>query len=203
MSFLQQVMYWLEDMVIKLTTKKEMLDEVMRNTNELREQKRIQREEQIKLLETQRLEQEARERAEVESILEKVVDIQALNYTQYEYNEVKRNAAFFRNLISRVFEKDEQGLTFVFCEFDKSSKREIQGYLLVTNKRVLFLTKSLSFMDKFCYQTIINVTWFKDSAVEKGLYIQYGKKRLEFDEIYDFQQLKRVGDLILKLSSNY
>lgn len=42
---------------------------------------------------------------------------------------------------------------------------------------------------------------------DEGLYFQmdiihqYGLSRLEFDEIFDKEQMKRVGDLILRLSS--
>ena len=112
------------------------------------------------------------------------------NYSQYEYNEIKRNKPFFQSLVQRVFEPNEKALTFIFCEFDKSSKKEIKGYLIPTNNRVIFITKNLNFLDKFRYQTIINVNWFKDGILERGLHIQYGKRKLEFDEMYDQEQMK-------------
>jgi hypothetical protein len=164
------------------------------------EQKRIQ---DARIAEQRRIQEENRKREEeaVLSILSKVVDVKGMSYTKYEFNEVKKNKHFFESLVARVFEDGERGLTFLHCEFDKSKKREIRGYLVVTNKRVLFLTKNLNFMDKFRYQTIINVSWFKDGFVERGLYIQYGKRKLEFDEIFDAEQMKRVGNLILNLST--
>lgn len=174
--------------------KKEAKKAQQEELRKIQEQKRIEQE-QLKI------EQEEKERQEIESILKLVVDTQNMSYTNYEFNEVKKNKHFFTNLISRVFEENEQGLTFIYCEYDKSSKTEIKGYLVVTSKRVLFLTKDLNYMDKFRYQTIINVNWFNDGLIEKGLKIQYGKRRLEFDEMYDFEQLKRVGNLILNLSS--
>lgn len=129
------------------------------------------------------------------------MDNSSLGYSQYEYNEIKRNKAFFHSLTQRVFEPNEKALTFTFCEFDKSSKKEIKGYLIPTNKRVLFLTKNLTFVGKFRYQTIINVNWFKDGILERGLHIQYGKRRLEFDEMFDQEQMKKVGNTILNHST--
>ncbi|WP_045516367.1 PH domain-containing protein [Neobacillus niacini] len=88
-----------------------------------------------------------------------------------------------------------RSLTFIFCEFDKSSKKKVKGYLIPTNKRVLFLRKNLNFIDKFRYQTIINVNWFKDGLLERGLRIQYGKRKLEFDEMFNQEQMKKVVTL--------
>jgi hypothetical protein len=169
-------------------------------TARLAEQKRIQ---DARIAEQRRIQEEKRKREEeaVLTVLSNVVDIKGMSYTQYEFNEVKRNKYFFESLLERVFDDGERGLTFLHCEFDKTKKKEIRGYLVVTNKRVLFLTKDLNFMDKFRYQTIINVSWFKDGFIERGLYIQYGKRKLEFDEIYDAEQMKRVGNLILNLSA--
>ena len=81
-----------------------------------------------------------------------------------------------------------------------TKKKEIKGYLISTNKRVLFVDKNQSMIQKFRYQTIRDVTWFKDGRVEKGLYIQYGTKKLEFDEMFDFKQMERVAKIILKKS---
>ncbi|NQD65791.1 hypothetical protein HP456_07635 [Bacillus haikouensis] len=123
------------------------------------------------------------------------------SYTTYEFNEIKKNKAFFQSLLTNVFEPNEKALTFIHCEYDKTKKQEIKGYLIPTNKRMLFLNKNLTFMDKFRYQTVINVNWFKDGLFEKGLKIQYGKRRLEFDEIFDQDQMQRVGDIILNKSN--
>jgi hypothetical protein len=140
------------------------------------------------------------ERRELENLLSKVM-ANSKNCSQYELNEVKRNKQFFQNPVQRVFELNENALTFIFCEFDKSSKREIKGYLIPTNKRVLFVTKSFTFMDKFRYQTIINVNCFKDGLLERGLRAQYGKRRLEFDEMFYQEQMKKVGNIILNNST--
>lgn len=147
--------------------------------------------------EQQRKEKEDRERKEVEALVSKVMEHGVKGASQYEYNEIKNNRQVFTNLMQRVFEPNEKVLSFIFCEFDKSSKKEIKGYLIPTNKRVLFVTKDLTFMDKFRYQTVINVNWFKDGLLERGLRIQYGKRKLEFDEMFDQEQMKRVGDTIL------
>ncbi|PLR75958.1 hypothetical protein CU633_17975 [Bacillus sp. V3-13] len=152
--------------------------------------------------EAQRRQQEERERREVEALISKVLDNSGQGYSLYEYNEIKKNKPFFLSLVQRVFEPNEKALTFIFCEFDKSSKKEIKGYLIPTNKRVLFLTKDLNHMDKFRYQTVINVNWFKDGILERGLKIQYGKRKLEFDEIYDQDQMQKVGNTILNRSTN-
>jgi hypothetical protein len=149
----------------------------------------------------QREQREAQERAEIEALLASFVDVPTMNYTQYEWNELRRNKRFFEAVSSRVFEPGERGLTFLYCEFDKSSRKEFRGYLIVTNKRVYFLRTDLQFVEKFRYQTIHDVRWFADGFVERGLRIQYGTRKLEFDEIYDNEQMLRVGNLILKLSS--
>lgn len=219
MGLYRSVCYKVEDVFVKLISKKLDSEQVTQKVESYRklnvEAKALKKEENVKKVEALkkkqaeqkaenekiRKEKEAKEKQEVLSILDQVVDTENLEFTQYEFNEVKRNKQFFNSLIDRVFEPKEQGLTFLYCEFDKSSKREIKGYLVVTNKRVLFLTKDLNHMEKFRYQTIINVSWFKDGLLERGLYIQYGKKKLEFDEIFDMEQMKRVGDLILNLSS--
>lgn len=220
MGIYQTVCHKIEDVFVKVLTRKHDSEQVKIKVESYRKQKdeeKIQKkavrqakdEEQQKQLEKKRAEQErihkeneAREKQEIENILSPIVDPEEMTYTSYEYQEVKRNKAFFNELPKRVFEPNEKGLTFLFCEFDKSSKKEIKGYLIVTNKRVLFLTKDFTFMDKYRYQTIINVNWFKDGLLERGIYIQYGKRRLEFDEIYDSEQLKRVGNLILNLATN-
>ncbi|WP_079504819.1 hypothetical protein [Mesobacillus jeotgali] len=152
--------------------------------------------------ERQRKEKEELQRREVEALLSKVLENGVNCASQYEVNEIKNNEQFFLNLVQRVFDTNEKALTFIFCEFDKSSKKEIKGYLIPTNKRVLFVTKNLTFMDKFRYQTIINVNWFKDGFLERGLRIQYGKRKLEFDEMFDQQQMERVGNTILNKATS-
>lgn len=220
MGIYQKICYTVENVFVKLLTKnqdpaivqvkvsdfrthKETLvaQKKAERTEKQEEQNRIRAERRAQE-EKLKQEQEERERQAVLSLLSGVVDPAHMNYTPYEYREVKQNKAFFSALIQQVLEKGEKGLTFLHCEFDKSKHREIRGYLIVTTKRVLFLTKDLSFMEKYRYQTIINVNWFKDGFAERGLYIQYGKKRLEFDEIYDREQMNRVGNLILHLASN-
>ncbi|MBD1382337.1 PH domain-containing protein [Metabacillus arenae] len=210
--------YNVEDIFVKLITKKQDHEQVTQKVENYRKQKEdekarkkkenlekmeaLKKKEVEKRLENERIkrENEAKEKQEVLTLLSKVVDIDNMNYTTYEFDEVRRNKEFFKALDERVFEKNEIGLTFLFCEFNKLSKKEIKGYIVVTNKRILFLTKDLDHMEKFRYQTIINVSWFKDGILEKGLHIQYGKKKLKFDEIFDLDQLKRVGDQILHLS---
>ncbi|WP_041865689.1 hypothetical protein [Solibacillus silvestris] len=56
-------------------------------------------------------------------------------------------------------------------------------------------------MEKFRYQTIINVNSYKDGIFERELRIQYGKRKLEFDEIFDQEQMKKVGNTILNQST--
>jgi len=219
MGVYRSICYKVEDAFVKLITKKEEPEQVKEKVEKYRIEKeagktrkkketaekmeKLKKEQAEKRAENERIrqEKEANEKQEVLTLLAKVVDIDNMSYTQYEFNEVKRNKQFFNALYERVFESNEKGLTFLFCEYDKSSKKEIKGYLIVTNKRVLFLTRDFNHMEKFRYQTIINVNWFKDGLLERGLRIQYGKRKLEFDEIFDVDQIKRVGDLILNLSS--
>lgn len=169
-----------------------------------KERKRAEQTEQNKqryeAQEKQRKEKEERQRREVEALVSQVLENNVKGATQYEMNEIKNNQQFFLNLVQRVFDPNEKALTFIFCEFDKSSKKEIKGYLIPTNKRVLFVTKNLTFMDKFRYQTVIN--WFKDGFLERGLKIQYGKRKLEFDEMFDQKQMERVGNTILNKATS-
>ncbi|MEK4533065.1 PH domain-containing protein [Solibacillus sp. FSL W7-1472] len=147
-----------------------------------------------------RLAQKEQEKQEIETLISTFLE-NSKEYSQYEFNEVKKNKTFFQLLPQRVLEQNEKALTFIFCEYDKSSKKEIKGYLIPTNKRVLFLTKDLNHMEKFRYQTIINVNSYKDGIFERELRIQYGKRKLEFDEIFDQEQMKKVGNTILNQST--
>jgi hypothetical protein len=160
----------------------------------IREQKKVEQE-------IQRREQEALEKREIELVISKMIDNHGRMYSQYEYDEIKRNKAFFQSFTQRVLKPNEKAQSFIFCEFDRSSKQEIKGYLIPTNYRVLFVDKSLTHVEKFRYETIINVNWFKDGVVERGLHIQYGRKKLEFDEMFDVNQLKKVGNIILNNST--
>jgi len=147
-----------------------------------------------------RLAQKEQEKQEIETLISTFLE-NSKEYSQYEFNEVKKNKTFFQLLPQRVLEQNEKALTFIFCEYDKSSKKEIKGYLIPTNKRVLFLTKDLNHMEKFRYQTIINVNSYKDGIFERELRIQYGKRKLEFDEIFDQEQMQKVGNTILNQST--
>lgn len=218
MGIYRKVCYKVEDLFVKMLTKKQEAALVKEKVSQYRlEKERIglqkklvrdqkaaeQRQAQSQRRqekEAQKRAQEELERKEMEALISKVME-NSRNYSQYEYNEIKRNKPFFQSLVQRVFEPNEKALTFIFCEFDKSSKKEIKGYLIPTNKRILFITKDLNFMDKFRYQTIINVNWFKDGILERGLRIQYGKRKLEFDEMFDQEQMKKVGNTILNNST--
>ncbi len=208
MNLFLQLLDQLDALYVKLTAKnlteaeiqsKLEARKISRKENFARKKAEYERKKQ----EHERIAQERKEqeKQEVLAILNDFVAIDQLNYTQYEYNEIRRNRNFFRSVEQRVFEPGEQGLSFIYCEFDKSSKREFYGYLFVTNKRVFFIDKRLSNYHKFNYRTILNVTWFHDGLLEKGLHIQYGTRRLEFDEMFDKEQMMRVGNLILRMSS--
>jgi hypothetical protein len=217
MGVYQKLCYKVEDFFVKTLTKNQ--DETIirekvtsyRTKNEDRllqlkeekkknadEQKRIRIQQQQERERVNR-EKEAAEKREIENLISQVMDNHS--YTSYEFNEIKRNKVFFTSLLTNVFEPNEKALSFIYCEYDKTKKKEIKGYLIPTNKRILFLNNNLTFMDKFRYQTVINVNWFKDGLLEKGLKIQYGKRKLEFDEIFDQDQMQRVGDIILNKSN--
>ncbi|WP_416728724.1 hypothetical protein [Fictibacillus sp. JL2B1089] len=201
MGIYQRICYKTEDLFVKLLTKnqdnvlvKEKVQTYRSSKEAVKEQKRMKRKHAAEERQQQLEAQKAKEKQEVENLLKSIV---IDSYTTYEFNEVRNNKAFFQSLIRNVFEPDERGLTFLFCEFDKSSKKEIKGYLIATNKRVWFVNKSFSFQQKFRYQTIRDIKWFNDGMLEKGLYMQYGVKRLEFDEIFDKEQMIRVANKIL------
>ncbi|MET3696664.1 PH (Pleckstrin Homology) domain-containing protein [Bacillus oleivorans] len=218
MGIYKTLCYKVEDLMVKLITKKEdplivkekvtkyrFEKEQLSHQRKMERNKKLEEQRQLKQQqreqqERKRIEKEELERKEIESLVSKLMRNTSQSYNSYEFNEIKRNKHFFQSLYERVLEPNEKLETFIFCEYDKSSKKEIKGYLLPTNKRVLFLTKNLNFMDKFRYQTIINVNWFKDGLLERGLRIQYGKRKLEFDEMYDHEQLMKVGNIILNNS---
>ena len=200
MSLFYVIWYKIEDLFIKLFANKENYDEIMSKVEQNRAEKariRLQRKQEKERLKREREEQEKRE---IEAILSMLMENQGQGCTAYEYNEIKRNKAFFQTLIQRVFEPNEKALAFIFCEYDKSSKKEVFGYLIPTNKRIIFINKRFTFMEKLRYQTVINVNWFADGLLERGLKIQYGRRRLEFDEMFDQNQMIRVGNSILRMS---
>ncbi|MGP4079995.1 PH domain-containing protein [Pseudalkalibacillus sp. R45] len=212
MGIYQKVCYKVEDVFVNILTKKEdpklVREKVTSYRTEKEKKKAIKKAELEEKRAHYKKEQELKEeqeKQEVLAILSKVVDINQLEYSQYEYQEVKRNKAYFESVLQNIFEKDEYGFTFLACEFDKSSKKETKGYLFATNKRVWFVGNKYNsdFQQKFRYQTIKNVQWFKDGLLERGLKMQYGVKKLEFDEIFDFEQMKRFGDLVLNEAAKY
>lgn len=221
MGVYRTICYKVEDVFVGLLTKGKEHEEVKEKVNAFRRMKEAEQskkketraqkaaENQRKMKEEKeirvrkeaeanrvRQEKEEQEKTEIENLIWKVVTMTP--YSSYEFNEVKRNKTFIEKVVSNVFEPDEYGTCFLRCEFDKSSKREIKGALFATNKRVWFVSDDLSHVEKFRYQTIRDVQWFKDGMLERGLYIQYGTKKLEFDEIFDANQMKRFGDLILR-----
>ncbi|CEG31058.1 PH domain-containing protein [Peribacillus simplex] len=207
MGIYQKICYTVEDIFVKILSRKQNSVEVKQKVVTYRsskEESKLQKkhEQQERNKENQRIAAEKleKEKQEVLAILSDVVDVDKLNYTKYEFQEVKRNKQYFKSLIETVFEPGEKGLTFIQCEFDKTKKQEIKGYLIATSKRVLFLDLGLRNLQKFRYQTIRDINWFKDGTFEKGLYIQYGVKRLEFDEIFDTEQMKRVGNVIKQIA---
>lgn len=220
MGIYQIISYKVEDLFVKMLSKnqdplviKEKVNNYRIEKEQVRQQRKIESNKRIavkkQIQEQKREEQESKrrkqaeqERKDIELLISRVMDNDGGGYSQYEYNEIKKNRQFFLSLAQQVFEPNEKALTFIFCEFDKSRKNEIKGYLIPTNKRVLFLTKDLNFLDKFRYQTVINVNWFKDGFLERGLNIQYGKRKLKFDEMFDQEQMKKVGNTILNKSIN-
>ncbi|OBW57043.1 hypothetical protein A9986_09870 [Solibacillus silvestris] len=218
MSIYRTMCYKVEDVIVKVLSKKLDQATVKEKVNSYRieqgnllTQKKTdkakklaeQNSERIKKREAlleKRLAQKEQEKQEIETLISTFLE-NSKEYSQYEFNEVKKNKTFFQLLPQRVLEQNEKALTFIFCEYDKSSKKEIKGYLIPTNKRVLFLTKDLNHMEKFRYQTIINVNSYKDGIFERELRIQYGKRKLEFDEIFDQEQMKKVGNTILNQST--
>jgi Bacterial PH domain len=218
MGIYRTINYKVEDLIIKMLSKKQdpklIKQKVDRYRGEKEEIRRQRKEEEDRKQEeqkqnqakkrveqeNQRREQEAREKREVEALISVLMNT-SNGYSQYEFNEINRNKMFFKSFVQDVLEANEKVQSFIYCEFDKSSKQEIKGYLIPTNKRVLFINKNFTFIRKFRYQTIINLNWFKDGMVEKGIKIQYGKKKLEFDEMFDTPQMKRVGNDILTIST--
>ena len=214
MGIYQTMCYKVEDVIVKVLAKKldqaavkEKVSSYRIEQGNLLTQKKAEKakklaeknSERIKKREAlleKRIALKEQETQEIETLMSTFLE-NSKEYSQYEFNEVKRNKTFFQLLPQRVLEQNEKALTFILCEYDKSSKKEIKGYLIPTNKRVLFLTKDLDHMEKFRYQTIINVNSYKDGIFERELRIQYGKKKLEFDEIFDQQQMQKVGNIIL------
>ncbi|MGE7781551.1 PH domain-containing protein [Peribacillus sp. NPDC097264] len=203
MGVYQKLCFLVEDVMVKglsrrldQTEVKEKVETYRNNKAEKKDKKKKQRKTELDAIQLNALERDEQEKQRVLTILSRVVDVRNLDYTSYEFKVVKRNESFFLDLANNIYEPGEQGLTFVQCEYDKSKKQEMKGYLVVTNKRVLFIDNGQVNIQRFRYKTIKDISWFKDGVLERGIFIQYGVKRLEFDEIYDANQLKRVGNLI-------
>ena len=203
MGVYQKFCYLVEDVMVKglsrrldQTEVKEKVETYRNNKAEKKDKNKKERKTELDAIQLNALERAEQEKQRVLKVLSRVVDVRNLDYTSYEFKAVKRNESFFLDLANNIYEPGEQGLTFVQCEYDKSKKQEMKGYLVVTNKRVLFIDNGQVNIQKFRYKTIKDISWFKDGVLERGIFIQYGVKRLEFDEIYDANQLKRVGNLI-------
>ena len=203
MGVYQKFCYLVEDVMVKglsrkldKTEVKEKVETYRVNKAEKKLKKKIERQMESDTIQLEAMERDEKEKQRVLTILSRVVDVGNLDYTSYEFNLVKSNESFFLDVANNIFQPGEQGMSFVQCEFDKSKKQEIKGYLMVTNKRVLFIDNGQVDIKRFRYKTVKDISWFKDGMLERGLFIQYGVKRLEFDEIYDVNQLKRVGNLI-------
>lgn len=203
MGVYQKLCFLVEDVMVKglsrrldQTEVKEKVETYRNNKAEKKDKKKKERKTELDAIQLNALERDEQEKQRVLTVLSRVVDVRNLDYTSYEFKVVKRNESFFLDLANNIYEPGEQGLTFVQCEYDKSKKQEMKGYLVVTNKRVLFIDNGQVNIQRFRYKTIKDISWFKDGVLERGIFIQYGVKRLEFDEIYDANQLKRVGNLI-------
>ncbi|MBM7554442.1 PH domain-containing protein [Thalassobacillus pellis] len=201
--------YKVEDVFVGLFSKKQDPEEVKQKVKEYRDQKEAIKQKKKEAAQKQAEEakrqkelKKEQEHQEVLALLSKVLDLNNTNYTEYEYREVKTNKHFFQQLVQTIYEPEEQGLTFLHCEFDKTRNKEIKGYLIATNKRVWFVSKSLQFQQKFRYQTIKDLRYHRDGILEKELKIQYGTKKLEFDEIYEPKQLQKLVNIIERNSLN-
>lgn len=207
MGVYQKLCFLVEDVMVKglsrrldQTEVKEKVENYRNNKVEKKIKKKKERQKELEANQLDALERDEQEKQRVLTVLSRVVDVRNIDYTSYEFNVVKSNESFFLDVVNNIYQPGEQGMSFVQCEFDKSKKQEIKGYLMVTNKRVLFIDKGQVNIQRFRYKTIKDISWFKDGILERGLFIQYGVKRLEFDEIYDVNQLNRVGNLIKNLS---
>ena len=226
MNIYSNICYKVEDVFVKLLTKKQdskvtatmvstyrlkreeemIAKRILKGKTEL-DRKRLreinQMTESQKTIELERLEK-LKIQQEVEILSPLLTKLVKPKGTNYEIDVVKRNKKFFQDVLDRVFENNEQGLSFISCEYDKSNDKEIRGYLIATNKRLLFVNEHLDFQQDFRYQAINDVQWFKDGGFERGLKILYGvkkKKQLEFDEIFDKEQMRRLMDIILQRSA--
>lgn len=208
MGVYQKFCYLVEDVIVKGLSRrldeevvKEKVETYRYNKDEKKNKKKKERQAELEVIQRNEVEREEQEKKQVLTVLSHVVDVRNLDYTSYEFNIIRSNQTFFFEVANNIYDPGEHGLSFVQCEFDKSKNQELKGYLMVTNKRVLFVDKEQVNIQKFRYKTIKDVSWFKDGVLERGLFIQYGVKRLEFDEIFDVNQMKRVGNLIKQYSS--
>lgn len=218
MGVYQTVCYMVEDLFVKMLTKKtdiKIANEKVRKyrhekeqhsqqrktgmTKDLAEQSKIEMKES-KEHANQPKEQDDRKEREMEALLSKVMG-KALDNSQYEYNEIKRNKELFQNLVQTVFEPNETALTFIFCKYDQSRQRKMKGYLIPTNKKIVFIRENSPFTESFSYQTINHVNWFQNGYLDGGLEIQCLSRKLEFGEIADTKQLKKMRNIILKRAS--
>ncbi|WP_347552932.1 PH domain-containing protein (plasmid) [Pseudalkalibacillus hwajinpoensis] len=203
MGVYRTVCYKVEDVFVRVLSRKQDSETITMKVMDYRGSKEAQKarkkekaQQRAAVAQQQKERKKEQEHQEVLGLIAKVMNLNKNDYTKYEYNEIKRNKSFFTNLVATVYEPGEYGFCFLKCEFDMSKTKELKGYLIVTNKRVWFISNDFRTQQKFRYQTIKDVNWFKDGMLEKGLKIQYGTKKLEFDEIFDEKQMQRVASKI-------
>lgn len=119
----------------------------------------------------------------------------------YEFLEIKRNYPFFLTVKNEVFDEEEYGYSFLDCTFNETKTQNYRGYLIVTYKRILFVSEDFSIIKKFSFASISNVRSLNNMLLENNLIFQYGKRHLEFNKSSDFEQVKKAGSFIRKFSN--
>lgn len=216
MKIYQTVCYKVEDIFVRMLTLKtnsKIAKEKVRQYRSEKEQLRLQRntEKMNKTAEQRTIQLQEREQPpinqrdhkqnEIEAFITKMMGNGYRGYSQYEYDEIERNLPFFQSFVETVLKPNEKALTLLFCKYDQSKKRKMNGYLIPTTQNIFFIRKDFNFTESFSYQLINHVNWVKNGYLDCSLQIQSLSRRLEFDEISDTEQLKKVRTIILQNAS--
>ncbi|MDT2048032.1 SHOCT domain-containing protein [Priestia flexa] len=102
------------------------------------------------------------------------------------------NKDTFRYVGENLLRADEEILSFIQAEYDKSKKREIKGLLFATNDRMFFaFVRGVNqYIEEFDYSKMKGISLARDGFLSKELYIDYGSSRKKFDDIIDDDKFK-------------
>lgn len=96
------------------------------------------------------------------------------------------------NYLNGLLSNNENVLSVIKAEYDKTKKREIKGLLVATDRRLIFafIKGHNQYIEEFSYAKVNGISLANDGWTAKELHIDYGKERKKFDDIIDDKEFK-------------